>query len=245
MEGANKKFDLLVLGIILLIIMGINVALLATGHMNFDAAGIGLMISATLTIAIFSFLYQDNALFKFAEHLFVGAAAAYMFHMFWYDVMQREVINTLFLPPAGTSRNYWVIIPTVLGILLLGRIFKRTEVLSRIAFAFVVGFGAGQTIPNNIAGWILEQIGPTITPLFAGGSLNFDGLIILLGVLAVLIYFFFSIEHKGFIGGVSKIGIYFLMISFGASFGYTVMARMSLLIGRIGFLFKDWIPLIN
>jgi len=28
------------------------------------------------------------------------------------------------------------------------------------------------------------------------------------------------------------VGVYFLMISFGASFGYTVMARMSLLIGR-------------
>jgi len=29
------------------------------------------------------------------------------------------------------------------------------------------------------------------------------------------------------------VGIYFLMVSFGAAFGYTVMARMSLLIGRL------------
>jgi hypothetical protein len=34
------------------------------------------------------------------------------------------------------------------------------------------------------------------------------------------------------------------MIAFGASFGYTVMSRLSILIGRINFLFHDWIPLI-
>jgi len=61
----------------------------------------------------------------------------------------------------------------------------------------------------------------------------------------VLIYFFFSMEHKGIIGGVSKIGVWFLMIAFGASFGFTVMARMSLLIGRIQFLLRDWLGLIQ
>ena len=39
-------------------------------------------------------------------------------------------------------------------------------------------------------------------------------------------------RHKGVIGKVSKIGIYFLMIKFGASFGFAVMGRISLLIGR-------------
>ena len=32
---------------------------------------------------------------------------------------------------------------------------------------------------------------------------------------------------------VARTGIVFLMIAFGAAFGYTVMARMSLLIGRL------------
>ena len=50
--------------------------------------------------------------------------------------------------------------------------------------------------------------------------------------MSVLVYFFFSIEHTGNVRRVARVGIYFLMISFGAAFGYTVMARMSLLIGR-------------
>ena len=45
-------------------------------------------------------------------------------------------------------------------------------------------------------------------------------------------YFYFSREHTGNFGKLSKLGIYFLMISFGASFGFAVMGRISLLIGR-------------
>ena len=48
---------------------------------------------------------------------------------------------------------------------------------------------------------------------------------------------------KGVAGGVSRVGIWFLMVSFGASFGYTVMGRISLLIGRIEFLMQKWLGL--
>jgi hypothetical protein len=60
-----------------------------------------------------------------------------------------------------------------------------------------------------------------------------NALLVLFGVLCVLFYFFFSIEHTGLVRVAARIGILFLMISFGAAFGYTVMARMSLLIGRL------------
>jgi hypothetical protein len=65
------------------------------------------------------------------------------------------------------------------------------------------------------------------------------------GIFSVLIYFFFSKEHKGALGGVAKLGIWFLMVAFGASFGYTVMGRVSLLIGRMQFLLRDWLHLIE
>ena len=34
-------------------------------------------VGALLTLMIFSFLYRDNPMYKFAEHLFVGVSAAY------------------------------------------------------------------------------------------------------------------------------------------------------------------------
>ena len=66
-----------------------------------------------------------------------------------------------------------------------------------------------------------------------GEVFDVNAMIVLLGVTCVLFYFFFSIEHTGPGKLVARAGIMFLMISFGAAFGYTVMARMSLLIGRL------------
>jgi MFS family permease len=54
----------------------------------------------------------------------------------------------------------------------------------------------------------------------------------LLGMLCGLIYFYFSVEHKGAIGRISRVGVWVLMIGFGASFGYTVQGRLSLAVGR-------------
>ncbi len=67
----------------------------------------------------------------------------------------------------------------------------------------------------------------------------------MIGVLACLVYFFFSIEHKGAVGHTARVGIWFLMITFGAAFGYTVMGRIALLAIRLEFLFDDWLWLID
>jgi len=55
----------------------------------------------------------------------------------------------------------------------------------------------------------------------------------------VLVYFYFSAEHRGAVGAISRLGIWYLMLGFGAAFGYTVMGRVSLLIGRMNYLFID------
>jgi len=60
----------------------------------------------------------------------------------------------------------------------------------------------------------------------------FSNLLLLAGTLASLLYFYFSLAHKGVVGGVSRFGVWVLMIGFGASFGYTVQGRIALAIGR-------------
>jgi hypothetical protein len=92
---------------------------------------------------------------------------------------------------------------------------------------------------QKLQGEVVPQVGQTIMHPIGGAFTPLDNLIIIVGVLAVLIYFYFSIEHKGVVGGVSRVGIWFLMLGFGAAFGYTVMGRVSLLIGRMNFLFID------
>jgi hypothetical protein len=59
-----------------------------------------------------------------------------------------------------------------------------------------------------------------------------SNILLLLGLLASLVYFYFSVAHRGPIGKISRFGVWVLMIGFGASFGYTVQGRLSLAIGR-------------
>ncbi len=227
----------------ILVFAAINGALLASGAAPVSWDGLGVIVAAGLTLALYSFLYRDNPLFKLAEHVYVGIAAGYTFGQIWYPTLYGEIVGPLLgAGPDAKGMDWWLIAPTLLGILMLTRLSRRFGWLSRIAFAFVVGLGAGLTIPRIISANILAQVRPSLSPI----TWSTEGLglvVILAGVVSVLIYFFFSVEHTGPVGAASRVGIWFLMVSFGASFGYTIMARLSLLIGRVGFLLEEWLRL--
>jgi hypothetical protein len=227
----------------LLVFVAINIHLFGSSSLSVDWTGFGTFIAAGITLSLYSFLYKDNPLFKFAENLYVGVAAAYSLTQVWYTVLLADVANPLSELNGESLSNLWLIVPTLLGLFMLTQLSSaKFSWLSRIAFAFVVGLGSGLAIPRIIAANVLAQLEPTMRPITATWE-GFDLLIILVGVVTVLVYFFFSVEHTGPVGVASKIGIWFLMISFGASFGYTIMARLSLLIGRVGFLLEDWLVL--
>ena len=127
--------------------------------------------------------------------------------------------------------------------MMILRIVPKYSWLSRYAICFTVGAGSGMAIPRSLQASVLRQLEATMLNLgFTTGN-GINNIIIFLGVLAVLIYFFFSKEHKGVFGGIAKVGIWFLMIGFGATFGYTVMARLSLFIGRVLFILQDFLGL--
>jgi len=219
----------------------------ANGPKKLSIDGLGVFVAAGLTLIMYSFLYRDNPLFKIAENLYVGVALGYGAILTWRLSLKPEIIDPLFLEPpnfaAFLSEFEHRIVPIILGLCLLTQLSRRYGWLSRYAYTVMVGWGAGIGIPIVAHTFILEQLQPSIMPIYQPG--NFWGgvgtLTILIGVVAVLFYFFFSIEHKGPAGAVSRVGIWFLMISFGASFGYTVMGRVSLLIGRVEFLIHTWL----
>jgi hypothetical protein len=212
-------------------------------------------VGAFLTLAIYSFLYKDNPVYKFAEHLFVGISAG-----FYVIIYTNNSIRPNLIDPLLRGEKLFLIIPGILGFFFILRfIVPRLSWLSRWSIAFYVGIGSGVSIPAMMQARVLAQMKGTMEPLFSMegwtsffGTPTFWGFINLIsipltsiGVLCVLSYFFFSKEHKGALGGASKIGIILLMIGFGASFGYTVMARVSLLIGRVVFLMRDWLGVIQ
>jgi len=215
---------------------------------NWDA--IGVLLATFLTLSLYSFLYKDNPFFKAAEHLYVGVTVGYELTVSWFNILKPNLYAPLFKywvrPEVPGEPDYLLFIPLVLGLFLLARFIPSLAWLSRWAFAFVVGLGAGIAIPNTIHGLLLQQLGDTARPVVftsAAWLPALNTLLILVGVISVLIYFFFSLEHRGVFGGISRLGVWFLMVSFGASFGYTVMGRMALFVERVDFLLLDWLKL--
>ncbi len=202
---------------------------------------IGIWLGAALTLCIFSFLYRDNPFYKFAEHLFVGISAGYWATLEWHNVFLPNLWK-----PLTQDGMLLLLFPFAFGVLLFSRFTRKFSWLSRWSMALIIGIYAGIAIVGYGSGDLILQIRANLLPLWTDSWLtSFNNILLTVGVITGLIYFFFSKEHKGALGGTAKVGVWFLMISFGASFGYTVMSRMSLLIGRVLFLLKDWLHFVD
>ncbi len=202
----------------------------------------GIWVSALLTLAIYSFLYKDNPFYKLAEHIFVGVSTGYLLVVAVSDALYRDLVQPL--TATGMWSNLIILLPGFFGVLMFTRLFNKISWLSRISLAIFIGVTSGYSIPTYIQGDLIKQTEATIVPLYTQGQsgwASFNCLVLLVGVLSVLVYFSFSIKHEGFVKHVSRLGTWYLMIFFGAAFGYTVMGRVSLLIGRMRFLILEWI----
>ncbi|MBD3170704.1 MAG: hypothetical protein GF307_14595 [candidate division Zixibacteria bacterium] len=191
-------------------------------------------LAALLTLFIFSFLYRDNVFYKFAERLVAGVSAGYWTILLYHTSFTDKVIVPIF-----EQQHYWYIIPSILGIMMWTRFSRKWAWLSRISLAFYIGIATGVALPIAMYASIYRQLQASMVSI----SLDWAGInsaLVTIGLLCSLAYFYFSKEHDGWFGGISRVGIYTLMIGFGAGFGLTVMGRISLLIDRVLFL-KDYV----
>jgi len=187
-------------------------------------------LAAFVTLAIFSFLVGDNPLYKFVERAWVGVTTGYwtmlLYHTSFHDKVWINLVD---------QHKWYYLIPTALGLLMWFRLSPRRGWISRYALAFYIGISTGVFIPLAFKTGVFLQVEGTVRPVTANAAgLNF--LIALVGLLCSLSYFFFSKPHTGLLGGMSRVGIFTLMIGFGAGFGLTVMGRVALLVQRVIFL---------
>lgn len=203
----------------------------------------GLWLAAFLTLGIYSFLYRDNHWYKLSEAIFIGVSAGYwVVALFWDNFYAKFWL--------GRENDAMLWIGAVLGFMMLLRLVPKIGWIARWPLAFIVGATSGLWMMNYLSSNVMMQVRSTIMPLFGTGySASVGGIVgnivIVGGTFSGLVYFFFSKEHKGAFGKTARVGVWTIMITFGAMFGYTVMSRMSLLIGRIDFLFSDWLGLIR
>ncbi|NQT34695.1 hypothetical protein HQ587_05855 [bacterium] len=210
-------------------------------------------ISAALTLMIMSFLYKDNPFFKIAEHLFIGLAAGYVIAIQFFNVFKPNLWN-----PLVAGENWWLLIPLTLGLMMFTRFFPKIAWISRWPLAYMVGIYSGLAVIGFTEGDLMRQVQASVVPPisvealsgFAGNpgvltALNMtSNPIIVFGLICILIYFFFSLEHRGTAGFFARVGTGLLMVGFGAGYGYTVMTRIALLIDRFYFLISDWLRIV-
>ena len=217
----------------------------------------GVWVAALLTLFVFSFLYKDNPLYKFAEHVFVGVSAGYYIVLNFWTVIIPNMWDPLLKSFTGQGVNagrvgflavelgdyrIFMVIPGILGLLLFTRFFGKIGWMSRWSLAVIIGVYAGIKTTGFAQGDFVAQVQGSLQPLWTGDlGTSVNAIIFTVGLITSLLFFFYSREHKGALGVASKLGIFFLMVSFGAGYGYTVMSRLSLLIGRFQFLLEDWL----
>lgn len=198
------------------------------------------LAGAIATIAIYSILYRENKVYRLFEHFFIGLASGYGACLIWTDTLRPKWWN----PMISNGEWYWVF--AFAGGMLYYCIYtKKYAWMSRLIIGIMMGLAAGAYFRGFVAeNW--GQLNDSFRPLLVKGSYwpDLNNILFVVTLVAVMSYFFFSFEHKTkAMASPAKLGRWLLMIAFGAMFGSTVMARMSLFIGRLWFMFRDFIHL--
>ena len=199
-------------------------------------------MAALLTIMVYSYLLGDNPLYRLAEHIFIGSSVAYAVVVIVHGVLAPMLLAPLISGEMG--ERLLAAVPLVLGLLLWAKLKTSWAWLGNFSVAFLLGVGAALAIGGALLGSLLPQVRATSNAIDLSGLGN--GLIIVIGTLSTLLYFHFVTSAEGGLSGIgagfvrawARFGRWFIMIAFGAIFANTVMARISLLIGRVQFLLE-------
>jgi hypothetical protein len=220
-----------------------------TNPFSFDGAVI--WIGALATLALYSVLYRENPIYRFAEHVFLGLATGMGLYMVWKTVLYPLWYQSL-------AAGQWLWILALVGGAMYYTIYsKRFAWMSRMVMMTMMGLSAGLAF-RAFFGTFMPQIGASFKPLVviqpapAGGMdvgatllASFTNILFVVTLVSVMTYFFFSFEHKNRgVQNAATLGRWLMMVAFGAMFGSTVMARLSLFIGRLDYLFREWVHLI-
>jgi hypothetical protein len=202
---------------------------------------VGMSLGAILTIMTLSYIFGDNALYRFALHVFVGTLVGYSVGIVLRDVVRPTV--------EAVQNDPVVVIPLVLGMLLIFKGFPKYAYVGNLSTAYLIGIGAAVALSGALLGTLIPQIGATGRVLNLDAMAKFtlgpvDSLLILGGTICTLMAFSFAAPREGglagqwtrFVEGARWVGRLFLAVAFGTAFAGALTASLTIFIGRIQFL---------
>ncbi len=232
------------------------------------AEPIGAVIGFILTIMVLSYIIGDNFLFRLAIHIFIGVASGYAVVVILYNVLWYQVLVPVYVIATGATgeslSSYIIrVVPAViLGIWMLTKLSPRLSRWGTPVLAYLTGVGAATVVAGAVLGTIIPQVGASMnlfnrqSALLEGTNLVgwfINGLIILAGTVATIIYFQFGMRRKEenapaerpvILDYISTLGQGFLIITLGVLFTGVYIAALSALIDRVRYLWDVILSLI-
>lgn len=187
----------------------------------------GIIAEMSLVLMAWSLLYRENFFFRIAESLVIGWFMAFSL-VVGLGILKGRVYQPLVIEGRWLSP---VLIVTILGLFYLLRLHRDTRWLARWPISLMAGVASTVAVKGAIYAQIIRLV--TMKGLAEGGMTTINNLIILVFTFTGLSYFIFTREHKGVLGGLSTIGLYALMITFGWVAGTYLMSLISMSIGHM------------
>ena len=212
------------------------------------------IIAGICTLAIYSFLYRENPVYRFFEHIFIGIATAWglvatVRNYLWPKILRPlSGFDRIPYPDGSYAEPYnslflLYLLPIAFGLLYYFILSRKYNWIAQIVIGFQLGVAGGLAFKGTFTE-LLPQLFDSFRPVFVPGDIysTLSNLVFLLTLLTALAYFFFSFKRTpgGVVAVSSSIGRWMMMGCFGAFFGSTIMARMALLVNRLDFLLRDW-----
>lgn len=197
----------------------------------------GTWVAVFFTLALYTILYRENPWYRLAESVYLGLAVGYQVALDMKYV--RDQWGGQWSTDAIMMAGYFLAL--LVGIMWYFRFTKKYFYIYRWPLAIIVGTGIGMAMRTVIFTQFTQQI-------IAQARLNlwiptntlqmFNNILIFIMTPAVVIYFWFT----GFetrpapMKVIDTIARYTMMAGFGSAFGYTILTRYSMFIGRAQFL---------
>lgn len=232
--------------------------------MEAGLASVGVWVAFALTLMVYCYLVKEiplfHAIYRVAVYLFIGVTLAYAALIAWHGVL----VPRLFLRLDGGEWLY--LPPLILCLLLVLRVRPAWRGPGTLTLAFLLGVGAALTLGGALVGTLLPQVAATFVSLnpedyqvmaMTQGSpvisYVLDALLVVLGTVSALLYFFFTAPEgtRRLAGWQSRLarlfggfGRVFIMFTLGALFATVSISRISLLVDRARFLIETFLNAI-
>ncbi len=202
---------------------------------------IGGLIAVILTLLVFSRLIGDNPAFRAVQYLFVGVSLGYAFVVIYHQVLRPNALAML--GELSDPAALWLrAVPWLLGLLLLTRLTRRQTIswLANLPLALLFGVGTALAVGGALVGTLVPQLLDTARPVGGDPVQAVGAVLLVLGVVLTLCYFYFTVPRETASGRVvafgALVGRWLLMVAFGFFLAGALLTYLTALNARLEFI---------